>query len=516
MSLPKSMHTITLLGSAVAGIVGSGWLLGPLVCAKIAGPASILTWPIAGLLMMIVASTFVLLTRAAPITGGTARFFQMTYGHFAGFGFSWIAWIAWVAVSPIETMALIQYSTNYIPTLMTHTGSPVLTNMGLTVAIFLMILITAINNFGTNVYSKVNHFILAFKLIIPIATALILLTTHAHYANLAVHGGFTPFGIHAIFTALPLAGVIYSFIGFNPVIQCAAEAKNPERAIPLAIFGALFICMILYSLVQLAFITSLPLDTLKNGWAHISFSGQNGPFAGLLTLLGFGWFVKALYIDAAVSPFGTAFVQSMATSRLTYGMSESGYFSKSFMKVNKHGTPARALLLNMIVGLLFFLPFPSWQHMVGFLVSCLVIGYIIGPMSLMVMIQKKPQDYPFHPVITHVICTVAFTICNLMIYWSGWSVMFKLLVLFAIGYLVLSLNHLFNKKNGLGDLQILRGCWVIFYLIGMGLISYLGSFGGIKIIPFGIDFLIVFAFSILIYSLAYRMSRHTLNNSISD
>src|SRR3989338_8782185 len=102
MSLPKSMKTGTLLASAVAGIIGSGWLLGPLASVRIAGPAAIIAWPIGGLMMMMIATTFVLLTRAKPITGGTAQFFEMTYGDFAGFAFAWIAWLAWIAVSPIE------------------------------------------------------------------------------------------------------------------------------------------------------------------------------------------------------------------------------------------------------------------------------------------------------------------------------------------------------------------------------------------------------------------------------
>lgn len=79
MSLQKSVKTITLLSSAVAGIIGSGWLLSPLVCVKIAGPATIIAWIIGGLLMMIVASTFVILTRSFPITGGTVRFFQLHF-----------------------------------------------------------------------------------------------------------------------------------------------------------------------------------------------------------------------------------------------------------------------------------------------------------------------------------------------------------------------------------------------------------------------------------------------------
>ena len=47
---------------------------------------------------------------------------------------------------------------------------------------------------------------------------------------------------------------------------------------------------------------------------------SNAAFVGLLGMLGFVWFVKALYVDAIVSPFGTAMVQAMTTSRLTYAM----------------------------------------------------------------------------------------------------------------------------------------------------------------------------------------------------
>ena len=90
MTLKQSMNQWTLLSAAIAGIIGSGWLLGPLTCARIAGPASILSWCIAGMLMMVVAATFVNLSKRMPTTGGTVRFFQLTYGDFAGFGFSWV------------------------------------------------------------------------------------------------------------------------------------------------------------------------------------------------------------------------------------------------------------------------------------------------------------------------------------------------------------------------------------------------------------------------------------------
>lgn len=507
MEFKQSFNRFTLLASAIAGIVGSGWLLGPMVCAKIAGPASIVCWFIAGLLMMVVAATFVLLTRAIPIAGGTVRFFQLSHGHFAGYSFSWIAWLAWIAVSPIETMALIQYSSIYIPHLMTTGASPVLTTTGMLAAMGCMIIITSINNYGVKIYSKVNHLILAFKLFIPIVTALILFNHSFHISNFI--GGkhsFMPYGLHSVFAALPLAGVIYSFIGFNPAIQLASESKNPKRDIPIAVFGSLIICILLYVVVQTAFIGAIPSSSLTHGWAALSYAGDHGPFVGLLTMFGCFWFVKALYIDATISPFGTAMVQAMATGRMTYAMSQNGYFPKFLMKLNQHGAPKKAMLINMCIGFLFFLPFPSWQHMVGFLVSCLVLGYVVGPMSLMVLSQTKAEQFGRVPKsVMHSLCISAFYICNLMIYWAGWGIMYKIMVLFGIGYVMLAGNILFNKKS-LDDLNIMKGSWVIVYMLGMATISYFGSFGGYHVITFGEDFIVIAAFSLVIYALAYCLA----------
>ncbi len=517
MTLKKSMSTFTLLASAIAGIVGSGWLLGPMSAARIAGPAAILSWIIAGLLMMVVAASFVILTRAMPINGGTVRFFQHSYGHFAGFSFSWISWLAWVSVSPIETMALLQYCSTYIPGLMTTGNDPVLTTTGILVAMAGVTVMTIINSFGTKTYNRFNAVFLAFKLFIPCATAVLLLSSHFDKHNF-VSQGFMPFHVQSIFAALPLAGVIYSFIGFNPAIQMASEAKNPRRAIPIAIFGSLFVCIILYTLVQVAFIGALPSASFLHGWATVNFVGDNGPFAGLLAAFGFVWFVKALYLDALVSPFGTAMVQSMATGRLTYAMSENGYFPSALQKTNRFHMPARAMLLNMIVGFMFFLPFPSWQHMVGFLVSCLALGYVIGPMALMVLAQTKPHRFGHAPRwAIDLLCFVSFYICNLIIFWTGWSIIAKVSLLFFVGYIILAIKVGLNKaKQQVFELNIVRGSWVIIYMIGMTILSYFSSFGGTHEIPFGIDFIVILVFSAVIYSFARYLTVITKMPKESD
>lgn len=513
MPLKKSLSTVSLLTSAIAGIVGSGWLLGPLAAAKIAGPAAVLSWLIAGGLMMFIAYTFVMLARSLPMVGATVRYFQMSYGHFAGYSFSWIAWLAWVAVAPIETMALLQYSTNYLPNLMTQGAHPVLTHLGVGVAVGLLALISLLNSYGVQVYNKLNHIILAFKLCIPAMTIILLFSARFHIENFSTHSGFMPYGLHSLFASLPLAGVIYSFIGFNPAIQLAAEAKNPKRAVPIAIFGALTICIILYTLVQIAFIAALPNESLQQGWQQINFTGENGPFAGLLTSLGFIWFVKALYLDATVSPFGTALVQAMATSRLTFAMGQNGYFPKFLLKVNQQKAPIRAICLNLIVGCLFFLPFPSWQHMVGFLVSCLVLGYLVGPMSLMILSQTHPEYFPDQPKWqVQSLCLISLYVCSLIIYWTGWETLAKLGIVFVLGYLVLGLKLLCSKRSReiLLPLHSIRGSWVLLYMLGIILISRYGSFGGGQnYFTFGVDFIVIALFVSAIYLLARCLAHFT-------
>ncbi|HIA00398.1 MAG TPA: APC family permease, partial [Myxococcales bacterium] len=385
-SKARKLTPIATLIAAISGMVGSGWLLGPFHAASIAGPASILSWLIGGLLMLVIAYTFVMLVRIAPLSGGSIRFLQLSHGHFAGFTFSWIAWIAWIAVTPIEVMAVIQYCNIYFPSLMQQQqGIAVLSHTGLEMAIVLMVVMYFINIKGIQVLSRANYLMVVLKLCVPLATFFILITQHFSFSNFSGQHGFAPMGYAAVLAALPTAGVIYSFVGFNPAIQLASEIKNPGRTIPFAVFGAILICIVLYTGLQIAFIGALPSASFAEGWQHLHFHGDTGPFAGLVMAFGFSWFVKLLYADAVVSPLGTAMVQAAATGRMTYAMAQSGYLPKSLQALNPKQSPSLALSFNVLIGLLFFLPFPSWQKMVGFLVSCLVLGYVVGPISLLTL-----------------------------------------------------------------------------------------------------------------------------------
>lgn len=518
MKLQRDISSVSLLLAAVGGIMGSGWLFGPMYAAQVAGPAAIFSWILGGLLMMVIAFTFAELASAFPKAGGMVHFAEQSHGPLLSFTIGWLVWLSSVVVAPVETLALIQYAANYIPDLIKKVGTtPILTGKGILVAALLMFVMTWINLQSAKLFSRSSSILVAIKLIVPVVTLAVLLSFDFHASNLTAFDGFSPFGWQGIITALPLGGVIFSFIGYSPAIQLAGEAKNPMRAIPIAIIGSLTICIIIYSLLQLAFIGAMKPEYLIHGWQHLSFQGDSGPFAGILAGLGLGWLVFIIYADAIISPFGTAFIYTASTARVGYAMGQTGFFPQSLNKLNKAGVPKRAMLLNYAIGLFLFLPFPGWQSMVSFIVSCFVISYSIGPIALITLRKTLPnQNRPFRLPCANVIAFIGFYICNLLIFWTGWFTVSRLLIALAIGFAVFFYRRL-QKHPALQEVRWRCAIWLIPYFIGIGVISYLGTFGqGHAIIKFGYDFGVIFIFSLFIYLVALKSIANLSSKSNPD
>lgn len=506
--MKRAIGSFALLMMSVGGIVGSGWLFGPLYAAKAAGPSAILAWVIGGALMMVVALTFAELSTMFPVAGGMVRFAEITHGSLVGFALGWIAWLAAVSVAPIETMAMIQYASNYLPGIMHRVdGTPVLTNLGMLTAAAILFFICLLNKIGIKFISKTNVGIVLLKLAVPVFTLIVLFSVDFHASNLH-HFGFMTTGWQGILSSLPTAGIIFSFIGFSPAIQLAGESKNPNRAIPLAILGSLSLCVILYVLLQIAFVGALKPEQLAHGWTHLSFSGDAGPFAGIAASLGLTGFMYILYADAAVSPLGTSFIYTTATARINYAMSENNYMPPILKKLNNKSVPMNAIWANFIIGLLLFLPFPAWQSMMSFLVSAFVFIYAVGPIALLSLRKSHPQQTrPFRLPCAKIITVLAFYICNLIIYWTGWNILYKVMIAIIIGLLYLCFYKLTRSGRHL-KIDWRQGQWLAPYFIGMGVISFFGDFGGgDNTIPFGWDFLIIALFSCVIFYWALRSAK---------
>ena len=162
-----------------------------------------------------------------------------------------------------------------------------------------MAIFTAINFLAMRLFSKVNAGITWWKVAIPVLTIIILFFKfHPHnfsVSSTTANGGFFHDGAKALFAAIPAAGIVFAYLGFEQADQLAGEIKNPRRNLPLAIIIATILGITIYTLLQLVFIGATPPSLLTHGFAGIPATNQIaiGPFAGLAGAVGLG--VWAVY-----------------------------------------------------------------------------------------------------------------------------------------------------------------------------------------------------------------------------
>lgn len=515
----RRMSPITLFMLSVNGIIGSGWLFAPLYAAKIAGPAAILSWLIGGFAAILVALTFAELSTMLPVAGGTAHIPQLSHGAFASFILSWIAWITALMLAPIEVQAVLQYAALYFPALVHEVGTTAtLTAWGYTWAAILMLALCIVNIISYHGLMRLNFVLFIFKISVIVLTIFAIIHVRFNPANFngMLSSVSSSGGLQAIFSAVATGGIVLAFNGFKSGVELAGEAKKLSIAIPLSTIGSVVACLLIYLGLQVCFIGALDPATLQNGWSNLNFTGDIGPFVGITAALGLFWLLKLLYANSVISPLGAGLIYVTATARILYAMSRIGYVPKFLSKLNQQRLPMWAILANFVIGMFSFLPLPGWEAMVNFLVSTMVITYAMGPIALMCLRLSLPEkERPFRLPAANIICLLAFYCCNLFSYWTGWQTISKLGIVLAIGLVLFAISCLRGTvRIEQNDRQ--SASWIIPYLLGIIFISYLGSFGGHQIIPFGWDFLVIGIFSLGIYYLAIKSRIALSQDDVTD
>ncbi len=517
VGLKREMGLIGATWASESSIIGSGWLFAGMIAAQQAGPAAIYGWLIGGACVVVLALVHAELGGMFPVAGGTARFPHLAFGSVAGISFGFFSWLQAVAVAPIECYAVMQYGQYYWHSIY-NPATGKITGLGFAMTIILMAIFTAFNFLAMRLFSKVNSGIMWWKIAVPVL-AIIVLFTQFHAANFHPGGGgFMPFGLRAVFGAIPGAGIVFSYLGFEQADQLAGEIKNPARNLPRAIIIACLIGTTVYILAQVVLIGATPSSLLAHGFQGIAKTNPVVvyPFAAVAGLAGLSWLATILHIDAFVSPFGTGMIYQTSTSRIGYGLARNRYYPQIFAKTDRNGVPWFSLICAFVFGLVFLLPFPSWQALVGLISSASVLMYAGAPLSLGAFRWALPDwPRPYRVPVSLIFGPVAFTAANLIIYWSGMEVVWKLGIAIVAGYVLIGIAMAFDKDRPPLDWKSAQ--WLPFYLIGMGLITWQGQFAGGAVAPplntghihLYWDMLVVTGFSVAIYfwALASRLPR---------
>ena len=547
--LERNVGFLGLLWASEGSIIGSGWLFGALGAAAIAGPSAIIAWVIASIIVIILALVHAELGGLFPVSGGSSRFPHYAFGSFAGAVFGWFSYIQAATVAPIEVLAAIQYMSTVSWAKGFYSSSGTLTGSGILVAVGLMIFFVAVNLIGVAWLARVNNALTTWKVLVPIVAVIVLMVSSFHSKNFTAGGGFFVHGAEfkSVLIAIPTGGIVFSLLGFEQAVQLAGEAKDPKKDLPRAVILSILLGAAIYILAQIAFIAALDPKLLAEAhvWTNIATPGNSpalkalsaAPFYEVATLAGLGWLAFVLRLDAVISPAGTGLIYLTSSSRISFGLSKNGYVPEVFEKsAGRARVPVFGILFTAAIGLLFLLPFPSWNKLVGVVTSASVMMYAGAPLSMGALRLSKPDlPRPYRLPMASVLTPLSFVLANLIVFWAGWKTFSTLMVVLLIGVVLMGVSIALKLNPNTPTLDWAAAVWVVPYLIGMGVMSYLGSFGeggilggvgpfktvlvgGHGHLAFGWDFLVVTVFSLIVYyvAMAKRLPSAQVDQYVRD
>jgi amino acid transporter len=508
----RSIGPVALLFTGLGSIIGSGWLFGAWHASKIAGPAAIIAWIIGAVVVLAIALTYAELGTTFPESGGMVRYARYSHGALVGFIAAWANWISIVSVIPIEAIASVQYMASW-PYPWAHalmTGED-LTTHGLFASALLVIVYFMLNYWGVKLFIKTNTAITVFKFLVPGATIASLMWAGFHQENFALGTGgqFAPYGWSSILTAVATSGIVFSFNGFQSPVSLAGEARNPSKSIPFALVGSILLALVIYVMLQVAFIGAVSSSSIASGWHGLNFSS---PFAELAIALNLNWLAILLYVDAFVSPSGTGTIYTATTARMIYAMERNGTMPGIFGTIHVvYGVPRAAMWFNLGISFVFMFFFRGWGTLAAVISVATVISFLTGPVSLMAL-RKHAADLPRPLRIPgmSVIAPFAFVCASLVLYWACWPLTGQIILLIVVA---LPVFFYYQSKAGWESFrtELRAAWWMLLYLPAMAMLSLLGGreFGGIGIIPRGWDMLAVVAVALVFYRWGVRSGQRT-------
>ncbi|HEY1588434.1 MAG TPA: APC family permease [Rhodanobacter sp.] len=504
----RDVGPFALMLTGLGSIIGSGWLFGAWRAAQIAGPGAIWAWVIGAAIIMTVALTYAELGAMFPESGGMVRYGHYSHGSLVGFIAAWANWIAIVSVISVEAEASTQYMSSWkwqwakdlfhqVP------GSHgELSTNGLLIAGALVVVYFLLNFWSVKLFARSNTAITLFKLVIPALTAVLLIASGFHPENFSVgiHGETHSTDFPSVLTAVAIAGIVFSFNGFQSPVNLAGEARNPGKSIPFAIVCSILLATVIYVLLQVAYIGAVPREMLAQaGWHGINFSS---PFADLAIILGLQWLATLLFIDAVISPSGTGMTYTATTARMLYGMERNGTLPKILGRVHpKWGVPRPAMWVNLAVSFMFLFFFRGWGSLAAVISVATIISYLTGPVSVMTLRRTAPELHrPLRLVGLPVLAGIAFVMSTELLYWAKWPLTGEIILLMVVA---LPVYLYYQAKSGWHDFarQMKGAWWLVFYLPTLAFVSWAGSttFGGQGYLSYGVDLAVVAVIGLVFY-----------------
>ncbi len=500
-SLKREVGLWGLVSLGVGGIIGAGVFGLPALMGSAAGPALILAVLLVGVIVTLLALVYAELGSAFPVTGGPYSIPRLALGDTSGFVIGWGYFLYAFTGTAYIIDIMIAYAGYYVPGL---ASGLTLLPAGIAAAVAATVVFTAVNVFGVRSGALFGIVTTVAKLIPLLLFGLLGLI----YLNGANFSPFLPFGWGGL--GLAMAFGFFSFTGFEAVVIPSEEVKEPSKTIPRAMVITMAVVVGVYVLIAVAFTGLINWSSLglANGdWADIV--SLSSPLSDVAKAAGMALLAAVITVGAVFSTMGAGSDWVLFQGRMPYAMAQDGLFWGPMHKVHsKYGTPYIAIIFASLLTIGTEVVFPSLPDIVLIASITTLIPYAAASVSLPVL-RKTHADTPrpFKLPAGTLLAAAGFVLATILAYWASWPWTLVGAVAMLVGFpLYLTTgHHLFELK---------RQLWLVAYVAGIAIISYLGdtnfiynnflSFGpqGILVMPY--DLVVLTVFSLAIFAWAYK------------
>lgn len=331
---------VSMIG--LSGALGTGLFLGSGSVIALAGPATIISYLIAGSFALAVVWALAEMVSTHPVAGGHGTVAASYLGQRGGYLARWNFAIQSLVAVGAEITATATYIRWWFPEVPLWAGT-----------VGCAAVIVAFNFFSVHLYGSTEYWFSMIKVIAAVAFILLglaLITgampgvTAIGWGNLVPdEGGFAPMGVPGVLAAACMA--VFSFGGIENVSSTAAESEEPKRSIPRAASAMIWRILIFY-------IAAITVVLALQPWQETAAQGTNiseSPFVRALELSGVmaaAHLMNAVLIVAALSAANGCLY---AATRMIHALALERQAPRFAARVSAKGAPRGAVLLSLVV-----------------------------------------------------------------------------------------------------------------------------------------------------------------------
>ena len=365
-TLERSLGFLAVFSISVGAMIGSGIFVLPGLAAAKAGPAVVLSYFLAGLIVIPAALSKAELGTAIPTSGGTYIYLDRSMGPFVGTVGGLGTWFSMFFKSAFALVGLGAYLVLFLSFPTKH------------VALALCVGLVGVNIAGVKKTAK-----LQMGIVLCVFTALaILIGKGISDLESQFYSPFTPHGFSGFIAATGF--VFISYAGVTKIASIAEEVRNPERNIPLGILASLIVMMFVYTLVVFVIIGTVPLGDLGSDLTPIATTAGKvfGPI---------GKSIWAMVAVLALTSMANAGI--LSSSRFPFAMSRDNLMPEFLKSVHsKLRTPYASIILTGGL-MLILIAFVKVENLAKLASAFQILVYSLENLSVIIFRESNSEWY---------------------------------------------------------------------------------------------------------------------------